>query len=118
MPSGTSCTPSSVMTKTWWNIQGVSRQRKTFGSAAGSKLNIDKMAKEDEEWDETNATNERADARLMVLMYLENVDQNKYGTVLKGLMDQFLLDQDQYPKTINHATSVLSNHKFDEKYFE
>jgi hypothetical protein len=51
-------------------------------------------------------------------MYLENADQNKYATVLKGLMDQFSLDQDQYPKTINHATSVLSNNKFDENYFE
>jgi hypothetical protein len=38
--------------------------------------------------------------------------------VLKGLMDQFLIDQDHYAKTINHATSILSNHKFDEKYFE
>jgi hypothetical protein len=89
----------------------------------GGKLKIDKMAKEDEEWDETNAVkmkecDEQANARLMALMYLENADQNIYGTVLKGPMDQFSLDQDQYPKTINHATSVLSNHKFDEKYFE
>jgi hypothetical protein len=89
----------------------------------GGKLKIDEMAKEDEEWDETKATkmkecHERANARLMALTYLENVDQNKCGTVLKGLMDQFSLDQDQYPKTINHATSVLSNHKFDDKYFE
>jgi hypothetical protein len=89
----------------------------------GGKLKIDKMAKEDEDWDETNATkmkecNEQANARLMALMYLENADQNKYWTVSKGLMDQFSLDQDQYPKTINHVTSVLSNHKFDEKYFE
>jgi hypothetical protein len=61
---------------------------------------------------------EQANVRLMALMYLESADRNKYGTVLKGLMDQFSLNQDQYPKTINHATSVLSNHKFDEKYFE
>jgi hypothetical protein len=79
----------------------------------GGKLKIDKKAKEDEEWDETDATkmkecHEQANARLMALMYLENADQNKYGTVLKGLMDQFSLNQDQYPKTVNHATSVLS----------
>jgi hypothetical protein len=45
-------------------------------------------------------------------------NKNKYGSVIKGLMDQFCLDQDQYPKTINHATHVLSNHKFDEKFYE
>jgi hypothetical protein len=51
----------------------------------------------------------------MALLYLENANQNKYGLVIKGLMDQFLLDQNQYPKTINHAMNVLSNHKFDDK---
>jgi hypothetical protein len=33
-------------------------------------------------------------------------------------MDQFSLNQDQYPKTINNTTNVLSNHKFDENYFK
>jgi hypothetical protein len=46
---------------------------------------------------------------------MENADQNKYGLVLKGLTEQYSLDQDHYLKTINHATNVLSNHKFDEK---
>jgi hypothetical protein len=54
----------------------------------------------------------------MALLYMENADQNKYGSVIKGLMDQFSLNQDQYPKTINHATNVLSNHKFNEKFYE
>jgi hypothetical protein len=38
--------------------------------------------------------------------------------VLKGLTEQYSLNQDHYPKTINHATNVLSNHKVDEKYYE
>jgi hypothetical protein len=60
----------------------------------------------------------RASARLISLLYMENEDQNKYGSVLKGLTEQYSLNQDHYPKTINHATNVLSNHNFDEKYYE
>jgi hypothetical protein len=89
----------------------------------GTKMNIEKMAKIDEKWDETDdqvmkECFDRASARLMALLYLENSDQNKHGSVIKGLMDQLSLDQDQYPKTINHAMNVLSNHKFDDKYYE
>jgi hypothetical protein len=54
----------------------------------------------------------------MALLYMENADQAKYGSILKGLGDQFSLNQDQYPKTISHATNVLSNHKFDPKFYE
>jgi hypothetical protein len=94
-----------------------------FEAQLRGKLSIEKMANEDEEWDDTDDAkmkecHEQANARLMALLYLENVDQNKYGTVLQGLMDQFSLSQDQYPKTINHATSVVSIHKIDDKYFE
>jgi hypothetical protein len=49
---------------------------------------------------------------------VENAEQKKYGTVLKGLKEQSSLDQDHYPKTINHVMNVLSNRKFDEKYYE
>jgi hypothetical protein len=61
---------------------------------------------------------EKALARLMALLYLENADQAKYGSILRGLGNQFSLNQDQYPKTISHATNVLSNHKFDPKFYE
>jgi hypothetical protein len=86
----------------------------------GTKMKIDNMAKRDEQWDATDGADchDRASARLMALLYMENTDQNKYGSVRKGLMDQFSPDQDQYPKTINHATNVLSSHLFDDKLYE
>ena len=49
---------------------------------------------------------------------MENVDRNKYGTVLTGLVSQFLLGQDQYPRELTSAMNVLSNHKFDPAYQE
>jgi hypothetical protein len=79
------------------------------------------MAKRDEQWDAGTVVKDchnRASARLIALLYMENADQKKYSYVLKGLMDQFSLNQDQYPKTINHATNVLSNHRFDDKFYE
>jgi hypothetical protein len=47
------------------------------------------------------------------LAYLKNSDQAKYGSLLQGLATQLSLGNDQYPKTITDANSVLSNHKFD-----
>ena len=51
--------------------------------------------------------------QFMAYTYLENSDQNKYGTLMNNLKQQHSLQNDQYPKTLNHATNILSNHKFD-----
>jgi hypothetical protein len=53
--------------------------------------------------------------------------EDKHGIILSDLaaaiacafkLHKFLLDQDQYPKTINHAMNGLSNRKFDDKYYK
>jgi hypothetical protein len=54
--------------------------------------------------------------QLMTFIYIKNADRNKYGSVIIGLATQFSLDNNQYPKTITIANSVLSNHKFDAAY--
>jgi hypothetical protein len=51
--------------------------------------------------------------QLLAYTYLNNADQSKYGTILIGLNTQQTLGNEQYPKTITDANSVLSNHKFD-----
>jgi len=51
--------------------------------------------------------------QFMAYTYLENSDQNKYGTLIYNLKQQQSLQNDQYPKTLIDATNVLSNHKFD-----
>ena len=51
--------------------------------------------------------------QLLAYIYMENADQTKYGTILSGLDTQNSLGNDQYPKTVSEANSVLSNHRFD-----
>ena len=51
--------------------------------------------------------------RLAAYAYLENADQTKYGSILTGLNTQQSLGNEQYPRTVTDANSVLSNHRFD-----
>jgi hypothetical protein len=56
---------------------------------------------------------DQAYEQLLAYIYLENADQAKYGTILSGLDTQNSLGNDQYPKTVSEANSILSNHCFD-----
>jgi hypothetical protein len=46
-------------------------------------------------------------------VYLNNCDKAKYGSILKNLNQQHSFQNDQYPKLVSSANSVLSNHTFD-----
>jgi len=54
----------------------------------------------------------------MAYLLLRGSDQSKYGTIMKGFVAQYSLGNDQYPKTVQMATDVLSNHRLDPKFFE
>jgi hypothetical protein len=56
---------------------------------------------------------ENASEQLFTFLYLENADQDKYGSLLKGLNSQKSLGHDQYPRMVTEANNVLSNHRFD-----
>ena len=56
--------------------------------------------------------------RWIAYVYLKNSDQDKYGSVLKGLQSQFSLENDQYPADLAAAIDVLSNHPFDKAYYD
>ena len=56
---------------------------------------------------------DQAYEQLLAYIYLENADQAKYGSILSGLDTQNSLGNNQYPKTVSEANSVLSNHQFD-----
>ena len=45
--------------------------------------------------------------------FLMNADKAKYGSVLKALKQQMLSGTCQYPKNIDDAHKVLSNHTWD-----
>jgi hypothetical protein len=54
----------------------------------------------------------------MAYLLLRGSDQSKYGTIMKGFVAQYSLGNDQYPRTVQMATDVLSNHRLDAKFFE
>ena len=46
---------------------------------------------------------------------IRNSDQAKYGSLMSGLISQYSMDHDQYPKTVTAATDVLSSHRHDNR---
>eukprot|EP00957_Ditylum_brightwellii_P042508 3218619-Ditylum_brightwellii.AAC.1 len=55
----------------------------------------------------------KAPEQLFAYVYLENADQSKYGSILKGLNKQKSLGNKKCPKTITETNNVLSNHCFN-----
>jgi hypothetical protein len=79
---------------------------------------LEKYVRTMENYDETgvNKTNKmiaKASKCLYAFLYLENSDQDKYGSIISNLNSQKSLGNDQYPRTIVETNNVLSNHKFD-----
>src|SRR5210317_80238 len=60
---------------------------------------------------------ENAHDKWMTYLYMRKADQNKYGSLMKGFKTQYSLDNYQYPKTMLKATTVLTSHKWDDKYY-
>ena len=58
---------------------------------------------------------EGAFEKWMAYLLIRNSDQSKYGTLMNGLVSQFSMENNQYPKTIMGATDILSSHKFDKR---
>jgi hypothetical protein len=63
--------------------------RDVYKSHIGSKMRLKKMTESDPLWDNTHQATqevcyERASDKVLALLYLENADQSKYRTLLKG----------------------------------
>ena len=54
--------------------------------------------------------------RWMTLLFMCNANQRKYGGLMSDLKQQYALNNDQYPKTLEKALDVLNNYKWDEAY--
>ena len=53
--------------------------------------------------------------RWSTYLLIQNSDQAKYGSLMSGLISQYSMDHNQYPKTITTAMDILSNHKHDNR---
>ncbi|MGL5936506.1 MAG: hypothetical protein ACRCZI_12910, partial [Cetobacterium sp.] len=56
--------------------------------------------------------------RLMAYLFLKGADSSKYGSLTKKYVTDFSGGEDTYPKTLQTAVDVLTNHRFDETYVE
>ena len=104
------------------SLQDYTRRFKTsteiLESHLGGPIILEKYVKTLDKYDATNIAKtgemiKRASEQLFAFLYLENSDQDKYGSILRNLNSQKSLGNDQYPRTIVETNNVLSNHKFD-----
>ena len=97
--------------------------RDVLSAQIGGSLILTKFVKDMPEYDPNDADKvtkcqKEAYEQLTAYLYLENADRNKYGSLYTSLSSQYSLSNNQYPKTIISATNVLSNHRFDQAYFD
>ena len=57
-----------------------------------------------------------ASSKLYAYIYLDNAINSKYESIFKNLNQQFSLGNNQYPKSITEANSILNNHELDMVY--
>ena len=105
------------------NLQEYTRRfkvsREILKSHLGGDILLPKIVKGMPGYDESNKVKMKeltkiADEQLSTYVYLVNSDQEKYGSVIKGLHSQKVLNNDQYPKTMVEANNVLSTHRHDD----
>ena len=95
--------------------------KEVLESHVGTPISFPKVTAADNDYtvNDTGGKNEecrkRTANRFYAYLYIENSDQDKYGSVLKGLNSQHSLKNDQYPQSIAEANNVLSQHKYDNK---
>ena len=78
-----------------------------YTAAKAKKSKEEKKKLLDDGFDEWNA-----------YLLLQGADKLKYGTLMMGFVNQFSLGNNQYPKSVTLAIDALSNHKFDQKYWD
>jgi hypothetical protein len=54
----------------------------------------------------------------IALTFISNSDHDKYGSFKRKLDEQFSLGTDQFPRTLSATIDALSNHRFDQAYFD
>jgi len=68
--------------------------------------------------DKVKECQEKACQQWLSFVCIGNTDHAKHGTSVSGLSSQHALGQDQHPKKLVDAMSVLSNHHFDAVHAE
>jgi hypothetical protein len=56
--------------------------------------------------------------RLMAYLFLKGADSSKYGSLTRKFITDFSGGDDTYPKTLQKAVDILTNHRFDDTWSE
>ena len=119
----------ALLIKQWDNedllsyVKRFKQQRDILKSHIGKDILLTFIKKQEAYASETSATKKKeleegAFEAWMAYQLLANCDQSKYGSLLSDLTTQYSLGQDVFPKTITAAVDALSNHYFDQRYFD
>ena len=96
--------------------QSVDNLKAIFGKEFLSKYIEKKEKYKNADTDEQKSLKKEAFPSWTAYVYLKNCDSNKYGSLKKSLQSQYVLQNNQYPKTSSKTTDVLTNHQWDDKY--
>ena len=119
----------ALLIKQWDNedllsyVKRFKQQRDILKSHIGKDILSSFIKKQEAYTSETDATKKQelvdgAFEAWMAYQLLSNCDQTKYGSLLSDLTTQFSLGQDVFPKMITAVVDALSNHHFDQCYFD
>lgn len=65
--------------------------------------------------DQEAALNQAARQHYLAVAFIFNSDRNRFGRLLENLENDFLLGDDNYPKTVTSAYNLLTNFKEDQR---
>jgi hypothetical protein len=104
-------------------VKRFKQQRDVMKSFLGRSILDDFLAHREDYKNETDKTKKsemknEAEGKWYAWLLLNGSDKNRYGTLLKELASQYARDTDQYPKTIETATDMLSTHRWDPKFHD
>ena len=88
----------------------------------GTKL-LHKYVKMTQEYIDRNATKktemlDNVFKMISTYVMMRGADRSKYGSLMKGLVSQFSMKNDQYLKKMTDTLDIMSKHSFDDKYYE
>jgi hypothetical protein len=112
-------TMANMKQKEHKSLQDYTKQFKTVRDVMkahiGGPLILTKFVEEMDDYDvvEAKIFQEKVFNQFMAYTYLDNADKAKHGTLLTGLNTQISFKNNQYPKTVTEAATILSNHHWD-----
>ena len=99
-------------------VKRFKQQRDVVKSHLGSRF-LDTFIAQTQEYRDASKASEKAKMKQEAVtvwyayLLMRQSDQLKYGSLTRGMVTQFSMKNDQFPKSVQDATDILSSHRFD-----